>query len=95
MANHTPYTLIPATCYHLTAAEKRHIRALLEQGRSAGQTRRKKYLIQGDTVSIWNWERHADWYPELGYYWRLKGTARIVARNAKARPPEQIGLFPG
>ena len=94
MANHTPYSLIPATCYHLTAAEKRHIRALLEQGRSAGQTRRKKYLIQGDTVSIWNWERPGC-YPPGEPYWRYCGTARIVDRNAAARPPEQIGLFPG
>ncbi len=95
MANYNSFSLIPATCYHLTATEKRHIRAFLEQGRSSGQTRRKKYLIEGDTVTIWDYERRADRYPELGYYWRLKGTARIVSRNAKARPPEQTGLFPG
>ena len=95
MANHTSYSLTPATCYHLTATEKRHIRALLEQGRSAGQTRRKKYLIEGDTVTIWDYERRVDWYPELGMCWRLKGTAKIVSHQGRAKSPEQVALFPG
>ena len=95
MANQTPYSLIPATCLHLTATEKRHIRALIERGHSSGQTRRKKYLIEGDTVTIWTYERFADWYPELGMHWRKEGTARIVSHKSREKFPGQIGLFPG